>query len=250
MRIMQWLILPVILFSLGVSKAEAVIFTGTAVGEWTNVISVPGNVFSVANNDLGALATFNWGSTSCTGCTPYDNRFRFDGIGSDGDPAFSVASEDPFLIGNFEYRNGSTSQSSSIGINGIDLEVTMNLLTPLALSESFTFDFSITNTVNSTGNPVLDGDIVTVTSSFSDTTFFYDGIEYTLQLLGFSSDGGTTIRTDFSSPEGNGANPATAGVYARITSEIPPPQNTIPEPATLLLMAGGLGGLMKFRRKR
>lgn len=217
------------------SVAQAILFEGTATGSWTNVVSTDaGDVFSVNNNDAGGIATFNWG----TPATSFDNQFSFDGSGSDGSSGWSTLNETAFLIGDFSYRNGSTYKST--GIDGVDLSIDLAITSPLGLLDTFAFDFSITNTSNTTGNPVLDGDIVTVTSSLSPTLFNYLGSDYTLELLGFSTDGGASITTDFSSPEGA---IAAAGVYGRITQNA-----AVPEPSILAMMGIGLLGFM-FRRK-
>jgi len=228
------------LFFVLTCNASATTFTGTASGQWTDVVSTDsGDLWWVNNNDIGGDATFNWGTAVNT---PFNNQFTFDGIGSDGDPGWTTYSDTPFLIGNFFYRNGSTTNST--GIDGVTLDVLLSITNPLITSDSYDFAFSITNTPNSTGNPVLDGDIVTSIQSFSTTTFIYDDILYTLELLGFSNDGGSTILTDFSSPEGA---TASAGVYAKITQ---PPEATVPEPTTILLLGAGLLGFAGVSRKK
>jgi hypothetical protein len=188
-----------ILFILGVNgSADAVSFSGTAVGSWENVVSTESDdVYSVDNSDSGGVASFNWGIPQST---DFDNQFTFDGVGSDGDPGWVTSEETPFLIGDFSYRNGST--VFSVGIVGVDLTIFLSVTSPLGVDDTYAFPFSITNTPNTTGDPVLDADIVNITNPFSTTAFNYDGIDYTLALLGFSSDGGATMRTDFSSPEG------------------------------------------------
>ena len=192
-------------------------------------------------SNIGGTATFNWGKPATT---TFDNMFTFDGVGSDGPPGWTTNSDagTSFLIGDFSYRNGSTYNSS--GISGVSLDITLLITDPITNSGGYKFDFSITNTPNNTGDSDLDGDIVTSISAFSDTVFAYDGVDYTLELLGFSNDGGVTILTDFSSPEGAIAN---AGVYARITSDIPA---RVPEPSTILLLGTGLLGLVGYNRKR
>jgi len=224
------------------TTANAITFTGMASGQWTNVISTsPNDIFNVYNNDVGSLAAFNWGVPAST---PFNNQFTFDGIGSDGDEMWSAGDEEAFLIGNFSYRNGGT--HNSYGIDGVDLIITLAISDPLQNSDSYAFNFSIVNTQNIFGDPVADGDIVIAENLFSDTTFDYDGIAYTLELLGFSSDGGDTLRSDFSSPEGALAD---AGVYARITSDIPSGGEPVPEPATFVLLACGLLSLIGFRKR-
>jgi hypothetical protein len=217
-----------------VFAVSAAPFSGSVVGSWVNVNSTDAtDIYSLSNNDPVGVATFNWGVASEPSTT--DNQFTFDGLGFSG-----ISENTPFAIGNFTYKNGSTIYST--GINGVDLEVGLTLTSPISLTDNYTFKFSIVNTTNSTGDPVLDGDIVNVISSYAPTTFTSAGVIYTLNLLGFSNDNGATIRTDFSSPENATQN---AKLYARLTSEIP----KVPEPSTVLLFGFGLLSLVGLRRR-
>jgi len=235
-------IMGILLFSL---PANAFTFTGTASGKWVNVTSTAYNdVYSVNNNDNDGVASFNWG-IGAPGS--FDNEFSFDGVGSDGGAGWEASLDEAFLIGDFDYRNGSTYYSN--GIEGVDLALTLAITDPVDSVENHEFGFSITNTPNDTGNPVTDGDIVTATTLFSGTDFVVGGTEYTLELLGFSIDGGNTIISDFSSPEGA---TASAGIYGRITSSTPDTSAT-PEPATIFLLGSGMVGVSlrkRFMRNR
>lgn len=251
----------IITFCLGIAvNSNALMITGSASGSWNDVVSVAtDDVFSITNNDTtGGTANFNWG-VPVTGDT--DSMFSFNGVGSEGDDnwTFNTGLDSYFLLGNFGYRNGTT--SNSIGINSVTLDISLNTLSPADLiKETFSFVFSIENTPNITGDAIKDGDIVQVNSSIPDSVFYYDGIAYTLELLGFSKDGGDTLLTDFSSPEGAYSE---AGLYGRIIKNPVPlltsftvqnesiTSTPVPEPSTFLLLAGGLAGLAcAFRRRK
>jgi hypothetical protein len=83
-------------------------------------------------------------------------------------------------------------------VDGVDLNVMVSLSSPINTDYNFSsFAFSITNTPNNTGNPVVDGDIVTLGNNTTGNTFTYAGTEYTLDILGFSQDSGNTFAYDF-----------------------------------------------------
>ncbi len=232
-KILMFLCTFLMLFGM-IGTANALTFTGSTYGEWSNVVSTdPEDVYSINNDDTSGFATFNWGIPATT---DFDNQFTFDGAG------WTIDGESVFKVGDFIYRNGSTWNSS--GIDGVSLDISLYIASPMINTSGFNFDFSIINTPNITGNNVTDGDIVTTINPFSDTTFMYNGIDYTLELIGFSSDLGVTIQNDFSSPE---RTTASAGIYARITSEIP---NPVPEPATIFLMGLGLFSIVGIRRRK
>lgn len=79
---------------------------------------------------------------------------------------------------------------------------------------SFEFLFDIFNSPNTTGDPVLDGDRLRLNSGgVAPVSFELGGQDYTIQLIGFSSDGGESIRTGFNSPEESTAN---AELFAKV----------------------------------
>jgi len=230
--------------------ASAITFSGTASGSWLNPDVQPTDVWSISNNDLGGNAIFTFGeppsstSTKPPASTAVSAMF-FDGVGSDGDPAWSGNPDVPFRVGILSYNNEPTSGSATV--KGVDLAVKLTITSPLGLATDFLIHFKITVTPN-TGGPLESADIVTVSSSFTPAVFEHNGIDYTLQLLGFSSDGGTTLRTDFTTQEGAKSN---ARLYAQIAPEDIP---SVPDNGMTLAMMGiglaGVGASMRFLRIR
>ncbi len=218
--------------------AQATTFTGSAVGNWEN-LDAPGsgNVDAISNHDAGGVATFSFGVGD--GTPP--NSFTFNGVGSDGGPGFTTTGNTDFAIGSFSYFNGNTVDYPNN--SSIDLGIALNLTAPTMKTSNFLYDFGIDITPNTTGNPVKDGDIVSIANGTTSTTFTAGGVTYTLALAGFSTNGGKTFTSQFLSPEGSTAN---AEIYADITTDLV----AVPEPASLALLASGLLGLLLVSRRR
>ncbi len=235
MRSMFVLSSIVLMTTLG--SASATTFTGSAVGSWgTPTGTAQGDVYTVTNHDVGGVASFDFGVAD-TGS--FDNLFTFNGVGSDGAAGFSANPEQIFDVGHFTYANGSTFNWSQYTSIGLSIDLIIAGVGPI----TFTYDFAIDATPNNTGNPILDGDIVTITDGITSTNFVYNGVSYTLALDGFSTDGGTTITSQFLSPEGSTAD---ADIYATITSHVA----AVPEPGSLALFGAAVLGLGFVSRGR
>ncbi|WP_120500694.1 choice-of-anchor K domain-containing protein [Roseovarius sp. EL26] len=214
--------------------AHAVTFTGTAEGSWGNIQG--GGAIGVSNLDgSGGSSDVTWGNPVGT---TFSNRWRFDGVGADGGAGWSTDNDDLFALGSFSYRNGSVNGHT---FTGADLSVELTFTNPFNDVETFAFGFDVINTPN-TGGGNCCADTASITSGLSSTTFMYLGEEYTLELFGFSQDGGTTVTSTFDSPEGSNAR---ATLYGRIIQPA-----TIPLPAAGWMLLAGLGGLAAMRRKK
>jgi len=80
------------------------------------------------------------------------------------------------------------------------LTISMSFSDPDGLDGVFDFTFEIDETPNEPGPPASD-DIITFPSSYTPETFDINGVDYTLQLLGFG-DSSDDLIDSFSSPEG------------------------------------------------
>lgn len=225
-------------------QVQALSFTGASSGRW-GMPANPSASTILSNQNRGINNRLSWGRNDCFDCTPFNNYVQYDGTSFDAD----VGSL--FNLGNLSYRNGSTWNNFD---GDFSLNIALSFTNPVNSTNIFNFSFNILNTINATGNSIVDGDRLRFsTAGISSQSFNYNGVDYTLQLVGFSSNSGQTIVSDFNSPEGNTAQ---ASLYGKITSvNSPPPTQTdasnprdttaidtrrVPEPASVagLLLLG------------
>ncbi|MBD2004374.1 MULTISPECIES: choice-of-anchor K domain-containing protein [Cyanophyceae] len=201
-------------------QAQAITFTGTSSGSW-GLPTNPSRSTFLSNQNGGINNRLTWGNP---GAGSFTNFVQYDSVG------FSASKDSLFNLGNLSYRNGATSDTFD---GDFPLSVALSLSNPLSTTETFDFSFNIFNTPNNTGNPVLDGDRLRFsTAGASSQMFSYQGVDYTLELVGFSSDGGNTVVSEFNAPE---ESTARASLFGKLTA-VEPPAKT-PEPASVVSLS-------------
>ncbi|WP_017661261.1 choice-of-anchor K domain-containing protein [Baaleninema simplex] len=180
------------------------VFIGTSFGQFSGPVEDnPDAVYELSDDNGGTENRFEWGDPVSDS---FSNIVQFDG--SD----FGTEAGEQFKIGQLFYRNGTTNSNFN-GDFGFSLNIDIDDLDDDP--ESFDFFFNILNTPNETGDPVEDGDRLRfATSGLSPQTFEYEGGTYTIELDGFSIDGGSSIETGFDAPEESFQ---IANLYGKIT---------------------------------
>lgn len=161
------------------------------------------------------------GSTSGTFNNSDSNKFSLGTPGLmgtegfvtfDGADNFLTGENSLFSLGRITYQNGQTVAGSEPE-GDFPLQIELKLSNPAEETQTFTFLLNNQVTLNNTGDPVLDGDRLLFSEQISRERFEYQGKEYTVDLFGFSSNGGQTFVGQFDSPEDS---IATAELFAKI----------------------------------
>ncbi|MBF2066858.1 MAG: choice-of-anchor K domain-containing protein [Calothrix sp. C42_A2020_038] len=223
------------------SPVQAIVFSGNSRGIWG--VPDPGSFNTdpyygyYTDEDV---SVFGWGlaipDNPRFGTPPNSLSFR----GTQFNSAFNSL----FKIGDLMYFNGVVPLYTSVEQVPLKLEIAFQ--SPIKITESFEFNFDLVNVLNDPNKPldsIDNADYVFISSSFANRSFTYDDKQYTLELIGFSQDGGLTSTTEFRVVEGAWEN---AEIYGRITY-VPPA--VIPEPGVLIGLSS-LGVYMLALHKR
>ena len=242
--------------------SNAATFTGSAQGAWTSVDGSFGYATSAASDSATVTWGVEWVSNfggDATAIAAYvdqtapDSNYMKFSYGS----GWSADTGGVFSLGTLEYENG-TSYVTSHDFGGATLTI------DVALSDSsnsglFSFDyaFDVLTTTNNGVSVPDDADTLVARRAPSARYFEVGGQRYMFEILGLSSDGGSTFANEFVVYEawqgcpGQGCqwhdvDPARADVYARIT---PSP---VPVPASLPLLFGAVGawGYLSRRKRK
>lgn len=224
------MVFGLVLGSVGMVRADLAV--NSVVGSWANAqpAGPPAGYYPVITNG-NPLSTVRWGDPVGTQRSGYD----FLAVTT---PFNAVVDGTAFGLGTFTHHNYPIYAPS---LTSIDLNVSLSIFGFGALSPAFHFTHNETPNNAYPETSSLNNDIVTLTNPALNATFSDGTDTYFFNLIGFSTDGGATIASYFSTVE---TLSNSALLYARITSR----PITTPEPTTLLLLGLGLMGLAGVRR--
>lgn len=222
-------------------SAQAALFQGNTLAEFGTPSPTGGSIVYTINNGTFASPTsrFTTGNGAAWHSPP--NSLRMVGT------SFDTDTETPFNVADLTYYNGITATNSTV--DEVPMTLWLEFTSPFTQSESILFSFNFEFTPNLTGNNVLDADILTPVDVDSSQAFEQSGATYTLSLLGFSSDGGTTLADEFVLPENRCTS---SSLYAELTSTLQG-EAVVPEPATIViwsLLGVCVAGAYRWRRRR
>lgn len=211
----------------------------------TTLAALPAQALTL-NSSVGTWGSVTGGSSINYTTVGLEQQVRWgdpatlngqSGLGFTGIGALLLNPGSLFQVGTLRHFNQPI--WSGTAASAVDLSISLNFLE--AGLQTFDFSFDIDETPNSGTCAYFSvtpcADKVSWASALPAQSFVASGVEYTLELLGFSSTLGGPLVADFISQEG-GNN--TAYLYAKVTEV---PSEDVPEPLGILgvLAAIGLG---------
>ena len=133
---------------------------------------------------------------------------------------FDVSFNKPFEVGMLSYFNGSIWMDTAV--ESVPLQIQLDLDSPTDQTKNFKFDLKLETVADCSPDPEDWKDFVYFPDVLPNETFDYGGKKYTLEVLGFSKDGGKTLENRFRVQEQEADS---AGLYAKITEvkkQLPP----------------------------
>ncbi|CAD5978035.1 choice-of-anchor K domain-containing protein [Planktothrix agardhii] len=163
------------------------------------------------NFTVSTSGTFEGGSNKFSlGIPEFVSFVQFDGI-----PRTLIGTKSPFFLGKLTYKNGET-EAGSAPTGDIPLEITLSVTQPENSPQTFNFAINNQVTENTTDNAVLDADRLLFSGAgLSEERIKVAGVEYTLDLIGFASNGEPVGQ--FDSPENSTADANLVGEIVPVT---------------------------------
>ncbi len=214
------------------SNTHALPISVTSDGFFDNATGGPGLVTTGEGT-----ANFTWG-IGVNGSGPSSLDFTSE--------SYVGETDDIFSFGTLDYFNGTIAGNS--GADAVDLNVSLSFTNPTGIDSTFDYNLQLINSPN-TSDPIASADMVFLPGTVPDNSFSFDGVDYTLEFIGFGtvdSVNGFVALDSFNVLEGKNAGVQLLG---RVTEFVPPVTET-PLPASILLLASGLFGLGSLRKKK
>ncbi|MBS7812014.1 THxN family PEP-CTERM protein [Roseococcus pinisoli] len=224
-----------VIFGPAVASAASVTINATA-PSWSNVVGGTNVNTGTSGTGNNTVTQVHWGSPS--------NSQSGLGFNPANPPAAVVNTDTTFLLGTLTHYNEPINSGTAASSARLNLATTIAGAVPS--TQTFSYQFLIDETPNTppcaypSTTPCADR--ITFNNLTTSSSFMIGGVPYTIELLGFSSNGGATISSSFISQEG-GSN--SIQLYARITTPTP-----VPEPASFAILGAGLLGLAAARKRR
>jgi hypothetical protein len=204
---------------LGIAPQAGAISLNLSSGSWNQTVGGSGIVYQT----VGSESQVRWGTLLGGGGTSQKSGLGFTGIGPS---TFGLG--EIFQVGQLRHFNnvilGGTAGSA------VNLSLSLNFNNPVA-TQSFNLNLQIEETPNQGSCAYFSitpcADKISISETSLSNPFSVAGIDYTLQLLGFSLTPGGVPINEFISQEG-GTNQAL--LFAKVTAAGSEP---VPEPATL-----------------